>query len=94
VGEKGSLCPCLCVCMRAGGDLCNARACVDVCACVCVCCIISLQDPVLFSGPLRFNLDPFDEYSDHDIWQALEKAQVCVCVCVCVFCFLFVCVFL
>lgn len=33
------------------------------------------QDPVLFSGSLRFNLDPFDEKTDEEMWNALE--QVC-----------------
>lgn len=31
------------------------------------------QDPVLFSGTLRFNLDPFDEHSDRNVWNALEQ---------------------
>lgn len=31
------------------------------------------QEPVLFSGTIRTNLDPFDEYSDHILWNALEK---------------------
>eukprot|EP00731_Ephydatia_muelleri_P021965 Em0014g556a len=31
------------------------------------------QDPVLFSGSLRYNLDPFDEFMDSDIWSALEQ---------------------
>lgn len=27
------------------------------------------QEPVLFAGSLRRNLDPFDEYSDNALWQ-------------------------
>ena len=34
------------------------------------------QEPVLFSGSMRFNLDPFDEYSDVDLWAALDKASL------------------
>jgi ABC-type multidrug transport system fused ATPase/permease subunit len=34
------------------------------------------QDPVLFSGSLRFNLDPFGRHTDADIWKALEYANL------------------
>ncbi|CAB3365433.1 Hypothetical predicted protein [Cloeon dipterum] len=34
------------------------------------------QDPVLFSGTLRYNLDPFGEYPDHQLWQALEDVEL------------------
>eukprot|EP01052_Picozoa_sp_SAG31_P002044 SAG31_NODE_68_length_28153_cov_23.647717_26_plen_451_part_00 len=34
------------------------------------------QDPTLFSGSIRSNLDPFSEHSDSMLWNALEKAQL------------------
>lgn len=34
------------------------------------------QDPVLFSGTLRRNLDPFDEFPDKDLWEALEEVEL------------------
>uniref|UniRef100_A0A9J2Q188 Uncharacterized protein n=1 Tax=Ascaris lumbricoides TaxID=6252 RepID=A0A9J2Q188_ASCLU len=34
------------------------------------------QDPVLFIGSLRRNLDPFAEFSDDDLWSALEQVEL------------------
>uniref|UniRef100_A0A670Y5C1 ABC-type glutathione-S-conjugate transporter n=1 Tax=Pseudonaja textilis TaxID=8673 RepID=A0A670Y5C1_PSETE len=34
------------------------------------------QDPVLFGGSLRENLDPLNQRSDEDIWSALEQTQL------------------
>lgn len=34
------------------------------------------QDPVLFSGSLRMNLDPFETFSDEDIWRVLELSHL------------------
>jgi ATP-binding cassette subfamily C (CFTR/MRP) protein 4 len=34
------------------------------------------QDPILFIGSLRKNLDPFDQYTDCEIWQALDDVQM------------------
>ncbi|KAJ2806862.1 Canalicular multispecific organic anion transporter 2 [Coemansia guatemalensis] len=34
------------------------------------------QDPMLFAGSVRKNLDPFNNYSDQDIWRALEQAHL------------------
>ena len=38
-------------------------------------CIIP-QDPVLFSASVRFNLDPFNESTDEDIWAVLEQVEL------------------
>ena len=34
------------------------------------------QDPVLFSGTLRFNFDPCEDKADDDLWQAIESAHL------------------
>ncbi|TRY93238.1 hypothetical protein DNTS_014375 [Danionella cerebrum] len=34
------------------------------------------QDPVLFSGSLRMNLDPFDGFTDEEVWRSLELAHL------------------
>ncbi|KAI2474106.1 ATP binding cassette (ABC) transporter subfamily C member [Diabrotica virgifera virgifera] len=34
------------------------------------------QDPILFSGTIRSNLDPFGEFQEKDLWEALEKANL------------------
>eukprot|EP00455_Lapot_gusevi_P053824 TRINITY_DN848_c0_g1_i5.p1 TRINITY_DN848_c0_g1~~TRINITY_DN848_c0_g1_i5.p1 ORF type:complete len:1312 (-),score=307.44 TRINITY_DN848_c0_g1_i5:62-3997(-) len=34
------------------------------------------QEPVIFSGTLRYNLDPFDYYTDQQIWASLEEVNL------------------
>ncbi|XP_067128842.1 ATP-binding cassette sub-family C member 4-like [Centruroides vittatus] len=34
------------------------------------------QDPMLFTGPLRRNIDPFNEYSEEMLWQVIEEVQL------------------
>lgn len=34
------------------------------------------QNPILFTGSLRRNLDPFNKHADHDLWTALEDVQM------------------
>ena len=34
------------------------------------------QDPVLFSGSLRMNLDPFNKHKDQELWQVLELSNL------------------
>lgn len=34
------------------------------------------QDPALFEGTVRGNLDPLEQYSDNEVWEALDKCQL------------------
>ncbi|KAL2631549.1 hypothetical protein R1flu_016235 [Riccia fluitans] len=34
------------------------------------------QELALFRGTVRFNLDPLGDYSDHEVWNALDKCQL------------------
>jgi ABC-type multidrug transport system fused ATPase/permease subunit len=34
------------------------------------------QEPVLFSASLRFNIDPFDQSSDEEIWAVLRAVNM------------------
>ncbi|KAL8138386.1 LOW QUALITY PROTEIN: hypothetical protein V2J09_004387 [Rumex salicifolius] len=38
------------------------------------------QAPVLFSGTVRFNLDPFKEHNDAYLWESLERAHLKVAI--------------
>ncbi|CAH2223668.1 multidrug resistance-associated 4 [Pelobates cultripes] len=34
------------------------------------------QEPVLFTGTMRKNLDPFDEHTDEELWDVLKEVQL------------------
>lgn len=34
------------------------------------------QDPTLFRGSVRFNLDPFQQHTDEELWAALKSAHL------------------
>uniref|UniRef100_A0AC11D434 Uncharacterized protein n=1 Tax=Ovis aries TaxID=9940 RepID=A0AC11D434_SHEEP len=37
---------------------------------------VAPQEPVLFTGRVRNNLDPFNEHTDEELWNALEEVQL------------------
>jgi ABC-type multidrug transport system fused ATPase/permease subunit len=37
---------------------------------------IVTQDPVLFGGSLRFNLDPFNQHTNDELWEVLRKVNM------------------
>ncbi|XP_078288563.1 ATP-binding cassette sub-family C member 4 isoform X2 [Panthera onca] len=38
------------------------------------------QEPVLFTGTMRKNLDPFNEHTDEELWNALTEVQLKECI--------------
>ncbi len=34
------------------------------------------QDPVIFAGPVRRNIDPFNQHTDKRLWEVLEEVQL------------------
>ncbi|KAK9041721.1 hypothetical protein V6N11_016811 [Hibiscus sabdariffa] len=39
-------------------------------------CHSSCEEPTMFEGTIRSNLDPLEEYTDEQIWEALDKCQL------------------
>lgn len=40
------------------------------------CLFIYYQDPMLYEGTLRRNIDPAEEHDDEAVWHALELAHL------------------
>ncbi|CAG9862959.1 unnamed protein product [Phyllotreta striolata] len=38
------------------------------------------QDPIIFSGTIRSNIDPFDNFSDELVWKTLHKVHLDECI--------------
>jgi ABC-type multidrug transport system fused ATPase/permease subunit len=34
------------------------------------------QEPILFSGTIRSNIDPFSAHGDSDVWEVLERSHL------------------
>ena len=41
-----------------------------------LCYVHYLQDPVLFSGTIRSNLDPFRKFTDLELWESLRRTTL------------------
>lgn len=37
------------------------------------------QDPTLFNGTVRYNLDPLSQHSDKEIWEVIKSFSACGC---------------
>ena len=44
------------------------------------CTSVPFQDPAIFSGSLRMNLDPYRKFSDSELWSVLETVRLKVAV--------------
>jgi len=40
------------------------------------CHYYNIEVDLIFVGTVRFNLDPFTEHNDADLWEALERAHL------------------
>ena len=36
----------------------------------------TFQEPVVFSGTIRSNLDPYGQYTENEIWESLESSHL------------------
>ena len=58
---------------------CNSVACFTDCATYSACLnamTADVQDPVLFSGTVRTNLDPFSKHTDAQLWESLGHVNL------------------
>ena len=52
------------------------QTCITTCVGRIITSPLLLQVPVLFTGTMRSNLDPFERHSDTDIWAALRRSHL------------------
>jgi len=52
---------------------------------------IRIQDPVLFSGTVRYNLDPFRKYEDYQLWDALQEVTMILIGALCAYGRMYIC---